>query len=951
MPQTIQHPTLGAVQFPDEMRDDQIASELDRLAAEDAASKQPAEAPAPSSGASPYGLGAKGVQFGEVPPVPQEVQTAALRYGVPIAAGVATGGMAFLPAAAITGAASAGGEAAAQFLENQTTGEPMRPREVAAAGVAGLATPVKIASAPVANFLANAGIGVGATQAAKAIREGEFKAPKDKLTGVIEFGLPVGFAGLGAYATQKATTAKKAAEELATLSAERGGLNVLPGEIVQGYQGMEARLIRAGNQRIINEAQNLDADLGKIVIEAYKDAPRQEELGRKVIPYVKSLDAMKATAQSKREAAQAAEEAFKRAEFEGASNLSELESKARGAAIEAEKSATLYTDGLQKVFGSQLGDVSQYATGARINRIKAASETANNAIKEGLSKLYKLSGIDENTSVVRLDDIRATLAKKVPGAADWVELVQQVEKAAKAPGVMLEDGLITLNGYRRIRDDIAKGLIAQGESPSLASRKASQAYDAIREAHYDFLKETNPDALKALKPANEAAAAVFKAKGSQLGVIDSLASGDIAGVVSAIEKEGYGPVVQEIQGYAQAIAGMGGRDAALAANTFKQNIRLAIRDHIIDTSLRLGAGEDNASKAIDMGKVVERLDSLRQKGLGPEQLGMGSSKDVKALAKIASNQGGSVSVEQFNNFVNDLAELGGDKAASMLRLENLQKAYLAEQNVQRKASLGQYVKDQLAKAKLDAQDAETAFTRASNDPLVVMLNQPGFALTPKGDNTKYVTSVLNGGPEGARGFIKALRTPVVGDAAETASRAKLADDIGKAAVSSLLFDNVKKAMGPGDNRLQLANISDFFEGASNRTQRDAMRELIGAEAFDNLKKTLGDPIVRIHKTQQRLAAGTGDFKENLIAASAATGLAKGRTTGGVVVGGALNRFINAIERNEHNLAYTLYIRPDTAKAFRQASYNVDKFINSSPRNALLYRLAAQEDQKSFEPTP
>ena len=913
------------------------------------AGEQPQPTP-PAGGFSPYGLGPKGVEFGEVPPVPPEVGTAALRYGVPVAAGIATGGMGFLPAAALTSAASVGGEAAAQFLEKETTGEAMRPREMLAAGVAGMAAPVKAGGA-VANFLVNAGIGVGATQAAKAVRTGEVKAPSSSLEGVIEFGLPVGGAAVGAYAASKAATAKKAAEELARLSEERGGLRVLPGEIVQGYQGMEARMVKAGNQKIIAEADNLDADLGKIVVDAYKDAPRQEELGRKVIPYVQSLQELQATARAKRDAANNAAQLAVKAEFEGASNLSDIQSAAREAAMEAEKSRVLYSEGLGKVFGSQLGDVGQYGTGARIGRIKTAAESADNAIKEGLGKLYKASGITEDTSVVRLDDIRSRLAKNVPGTADWAELVEQVENAAKAPGVMLEEGLITLNGYRRIRDDIAKGLVAKGETPSLASRKASQAYDAIRQASYDFLEETNPTALKALKPANEAASAVFKAKGTQTGVVDSLVAGDIDGVVRSIEKEGYGPVVKDIQAYAQAIAGTGGQDAALAATRFKSDVRLAIRDHLIETSLRLGQGEDNASKAIDMAKVVSRLDSLRQKGLGPEQLGMGTSKDIKALAKIASYQGGSVTVEQFNNFVNDLAALGGEKAAAMQRLESLQKNMMLEPNAARKASLKANIDEQLKKAKLEAADAETAFTRASNDPLIVMLNEPGFALTPKGDNTKYVTAILNGGPEGAQKFVKALRTPIVGDAAETASRAKLADDLGKSAVSSLMFDNVKKALTPGDHRLQLANISDFFEGASSRTQRDALRELIGAEAFDNLKKTLGDPIVRINATQQRLASGTGSFRDNLVAASAATGLAKGRTTGGVVVGNALNKFVNFIDNNLHNVAYALYINPSSAKAFREASYNVDKFVNASPRNALVYRLALQEDQRSFEPKP
>lgn len=908
---------------------------------------------APAGGFSPYGLSAGGPQFGEVPPVPSGVATGALRYGVPIAAGVATGGMGFLPAAAISAGAGGIGETLAQFVE-QAKGERemVSGREVAGATVAGAFVPVKVASGPVANFLANAGIGVAGVQAAKAVRTGELKAPETAAEGILETVLPVAGAALGSYVAGKAGQAERAAAMKAEIAAERRGGNVMLSEVLPQFTGVEARLYQQGNKQIVELANNLDANLGQVVAEAYKNAPRQEEIGRALIPYVQDLERLKADAVVKRDAAIAAEQAATRARVEGAIDRTQLEAQARAAALEAEKSSTLYSRGIEKTFGGSLGDVGAFATGARIERVKGLAKSADNAVKQSLGRLFDATGIEPNTGVVMLDDIESYLNKNIKGDASRAEIFTQIKKASMAEGMTDEGGAITFDGYRRIRDEIAKGLVAQGESPSSASRKAAQAYASIKQAAEDYIKEQNPASLAAFQKANAAAKAVFDVKGAERGVVDDLAAGNIDRVVSAIEKEGYGPVIGEIVGYAKAIAGTGGKDAAVAANTFVADTRLTIRDHLVDTSLRLGAGEDNASRAIDMTKFVSRLDTLRQKGLSPEMLGLGKSKDVKALARIAAYQGNSITVEQLNNFVDDMSAFGADKAATMLRLEQLQKAYELESNLTKKAALGKNVEAELVRAKIDAQEAQTVFERAQKDPLIALFNEPGYTLSPNArDNTKYVTSLLNGGPEQTRKLMGALTEPVAGNAVETARRAQIAEGLRSSAVSNLLFDNVQKALKPGDNRLVLENITNFFYGAQMRTQRDALRELLGKDAFNNLEKQIAQPIARIHDTQQRLNIALPNLRQTLTTGFGVGGALQGQSTRGVMKGALGFSIWSALAEGQYKTGYLLYVDPVFSKAFRNAAYNVDKFVNASPRNAIAYRMATQEDQQAKQPKP
>ena len=99
-------------------------------------------------------------------PLPPEVEKtigkAGLRYGVPLAAGLATGPVGGLAAlartAAITGGAAGLGEAGAQTVESVAEDKEYRPGEIAGATIRG-AAPL-ISRAPIKTILAAGGAGV-----------------------------------------------------------------------------------------------------------------------------------------------------------------------------------------------------------------------------------------------------------------------------------------------------------------------------------------------------------------------------------------------------------------------------------------------------------------------------------------------------------------------------------------------------------------------------------------------------------------------------------------------------------------------------------------------------------------------------------------------------------------------------------------------------------------------
>lgn len=172
------------------------------------------------------------------PEAEKTIAKTAMRVGVPVAAGLATGG-ASIPVMMAAGAAGAGlGEAGAQTVEKLAEGTEYRPREIAGAAVRGSVPYLKGAGAMTTigkNFAAGAtgGLAGGAI-------EGKVT---DTMSALTEAGWAGGFAGapqaIGSVAGAIGEGLGKAAQKAQTL--ERAGVTPLVTDVVPGLASFAQR--------------------------------------------------------------------------------------------------------------------------------------------------------------------------------------------------------------------------------------------------------------------------------------------------------------------------------------------------------------------------------------------------------------------------------------------------------------------------------------------------------------------------------------------------------------------------------------------------------------------------------------------------------------------------------------------------------------------------------------
>ena len=892
---------------------------------------------------------------------------AALRYGVPVVVGALTGGAGFLPAMAATGLSAGAAEFAAQGAEKMAgTRQEDNLREVAAQTVMGMAVPAPLRPAAgelattgqvIGNFLLNAGIGTAASETARAIEAGaaapgkeeklmRFEAPTSVTESLLRFTLPTAIAGVGTAAEAKALRAQTAITRREALTAERAGGSVTLSEILPDYTELEAKAYQAGNKFAREAASGMDINLGSVINEAYKDAPRADQVMAQMMNYAAPVEEMRQKAVAARDLAKSLEEKVKSAKLLNTEEQMKFAQDAQKASVESLKQQALYMDGLDRLFPTGVSDIGSITPGVRIDFIKNASKTAKDAVSSGMFEIFNRVGIGLNEGVATVKDIFNQLPHRGFANVDKAEIQNSITKALQQKGMLTKDGEITYAGYRRIRDDIASELVAAGKDAKYANKVAGDAYDAIRAATEKFIGRKDRTQLKQFRQANSIASDVYAARSAETGVIEDLAAGNIGAVVAKIEKEGMGPVLKDIEGYASAIKGFGDEAAREAAGRFKSEVSKAIRDNLVETSLMHGKGLDAASQILDVPSLVKRIDTLRTKGVPPEALGLGTAKDVSALARIAEAKGGTLTTQEVNQFLSDVGEVGRDRAVAIANYNKAYADYLATTKSSEKSKALANLEAAARKAKVDAKIEQRTFEEVSRDPLVQILNDNTLNLSPRlGDNAKYVDRVLASGPDGVKKVVTALETPST-SIADSARKTKLLSDLKASATASVFMDKFQEALGPGDHRVKLSQITDFFFGNDQKAKRDAFIELVGRDAFNTLQKTYGEPIARILKKRTELGVPVSSIRPEMITLFGTYGTLQGKSTRGVMAGNQAMDSLNFIQNKKYNLAHLLYLDPQTSEAFRKASYNISKFVNSSPRNAIAYQIALSRDEEA-----
>ena len=906
---------------------------------------------------TPYGTGG-GVALSEMRDVvdPAASAPAVVRYGVPVAVGLATA-PATLPtlatAASISALSTGGADLLAQLLEKRSGERPeVSGREVFASTVSGLAVPLKLKEfSTLTNFLTNSGIFGVSSEASRAIEKGGFTPSTSTLESGLRLGLPFLTAGIGSFSPKEVEKINKYADRRVAVQRERFGGGIILSDLGDEFSEIERNAI-AGNSRKVRELMdNVSANYGDALRVAFKDTPNGEELAKPFISYQGKVSSLQKAVDDAASEYSRLTDKLAEARSNNYSNLADLERQANDAAVELVNNKALYDKGMDRMFGGLGSDASAFTTNERLARVNVQINGVKKSIKGAISKLYQEAGIKENDIVANEQDLIDWIGTGVSAQKDRAVFIDAVERVLKRPGMKDDSGNITLKAYRDMRDEIANDFREAGQDATSAQRTAGQVYEAIKSASEDFLERNRKDALPLFQKANNTARGIYAAREGEFGAIGLVEDKNIDGLIKLIKKKGYNSIYPELEAYAGAIRSLGDDASVAASEQFVEDLKKSIRDELIGQSLIEGSGQiTRGFKAVDINKLSKKLSSfVSESGFPSEFLGLGSKEEIDALARLAYREGrkGFTAVE-LDDFFNDVSVVGYDIALAKKDYEEAMRTFYSKSNkADKQAAMDRALLAQ-KKAGIDLAEATKLAERAAQDPLARLMNDRSFQIDP--DSTKngqWISRLLTTGESDLKELMATLRNPTeLVDPDEIIRRRNLANGIAKATTAEVLFRPLRSATGEAGQMVDLTGITNLFYGEGNK----AFRAIVGDAAFNELKQTWGKSASGILQKRIKLGLPAFTSREDLIAAAAAVGLAGGNLTGGAMVGTGVGRIRGLIDRGRYSTLWLRYGDPKTSSQWRMVNDRVDKFMEMSPRNAILVQIAEQEDNENEQAT-
>ena len=901
-------------------------------------------APMMAAAARAGGMGGLGMSA----PIQPEYGPNIVRYGVPVAAGLATGGAGFIPTVGTGLVSSFLSEAGAQGMEKmQGTRSEYSPREMGAAGAMGMTAATRLAPRmlpAVSNFLASSAVNVGSSELGRFIQEGEVKKPSSVEEATLRFGLPVGLASFSSFAGSKNAKAQTAKIGRDDLILSRGGGSVMLSEILPDYTGLEAKVIRDGNEFAIKALNNLDVEIGPMLAKTYEGAKDSAEIAGKLSPHVGQLTSLQALARTSRDEAIRLERQAAEAIASQRADALKLRADAKDAAMTAAKDKYVYDQGLERIFGGVSQRIGTVVNGASMDNLRSIARASKDSVEAGLDRAYANLNIGLNDPVVSVGDIVKSATK---ASAKGLGLEGDIAKTefVNALGASLKtldptgSGVISLEGYRKFRDSFVRELTEVTKDPNYANRVASSSYGIIKEAADSYIAKNIPAKSEIWKLTNAQAAAVYGAKKSN--VIELLAEGDMNGVLSLMKKEGtVAPILNEVNAYADAITGLGGSKSLNAANRFKKDFLGAIRDTLVEDSLNFGKGQDSAAKIVDFPKLITTLDELRQRKFPVELLDLGSAKDIRQLARVSSAGGeGGMTSDQFSKYIQNRKNLGEGAAAARTAYDRAYKDFLISNDVKNRANAAARMSKEAKVANFKAGEIEEAQILAKQDPVVALLGNMNMGLSKDASqNGRWVASLFSMSPSVVGQFVDAL---------QTSGRTNVLEDLKKSAMATVMRDTFSKTDDVAMKRINSKNALNFFQGENGAARREILKTLMGKEEYANFDKNFSKPLERIVNTRELLGDRYSDFSDLVRPAVSAKGLLESRATGATLFKTAFDNVKKLVDEQRYNTIYALYVNPSTANAYAAAAYDADKFIKSSAANSFALKLAMEEDNRNL----
>lgn len=888
-----------------------------------------------------------------------DVAIPAVRYGVPLAAGIATGGVGLVPAA-LTALSAGGAETAAELLELGTgRRKELSPRSILAATVAGGAPVFQAAGAPIRSGLQTFGSQLAGSEAGRAIEKGGFELPKGGLKEqAIDYALRLGLPAVAGVAAKYGSEFEQAKINLAEVKAE--GRRPLVMDANPRLAPLEAAVFQRQGSVARAYADEADRAIADIINNAFGSlSPQsQTEIAKELAPYVGKYEELQANAIAARRASDEANDAAKAAAATRSKDLGQL----RAAAEVAETNRNLAENAFEKIkddiFGRRTPVMTDEASvGALEQRMRATAKSAQSGVEASFDALYANAGLRPDDLVISKEDVlRSISARRAPGRP--LEGTMASDDARRAVDLFFgENDTATLEQLRRYKQVIADKL-PTGSPSDLAGRYASSLYDALKQSSGKYIKANYPeDVAKAFSTAQRLAAGDFATRGT--GAIELLTQGKFSEFYEAIKQKGKpGQISKEIDAYATSLnrvtnsairSGQVGTEDAIAAinvaKQFKRDVNSIVLNGIIGESIvgRIG-GMNRVIDVIDPKKLIETLGFFESQGYNLNQLGV-RRDDIQKLIKANAMVGKEpLTVSKLNEFLALLPSTGGDVAAARVAHRQAVANAMIVSGAKERTAAFRKAADIAKKAGISAADAEQVFLQASSEPITQFFRENGKMMLNKGalENSNWIDTIITKDPDVISNFIASIRAQGATDPTKLALLDKMREASITYAVKRFLPDVTQK-----NQRVDIEAIVAPFINNSREAQmfRQNLQSMMGKPAYDNLKKVVIDPARKTLVNKAALGQPIYNYAADLRAAISAEAIATGKATRGTLLAGAIVNTAVAAQEKYYNVIAQIWLNPKYGTDLARAGYEINRFAQLNARNAMAVELAMREDEK------
>jgi hypothetical protein len=960
----VQIDELGyAIELPSELRPDEIADRIEQEISNERA-KRAIEEPAAQApetfgqGMMRRGLGAAATMVtGPVPALStlasmstkalgeqdfaqsmREQGATAARIGIPVAAGlvaapaVGTGLTAAAALSGISGTSSAIAEFVGQVIDQAGKDKmDIDTDKIAGAFVGGL-NPFATKGSLLKRAVINVPSAYTGSELSRFISSGEdWKNYKFASTSDLEgftrsfapaaIGLAAGVGGRGRELSNEA----RANTAVIRNNGYTGPITLGMG--LPGKSAMEADAFARQNQLARRLVDDLNGSLDDQINQAFPNVPDTD-------PLKKQLDDAKGLLQARRDsyfkAKAEADQAALIAQDARAKNQQNSKALLADANLKAFRATTervALSAANDMVFGGQgIRSIDELTSARRGQELIQLASGADDFVKEAVDMLYDSTGFGRNFTVVTRDDFMKRvndLAKSSKNPVQGKILREQMKTLGDAFFQKFGDGKgrLSLEGFRMFKNEIYNGFKAVGRSDAEAGAAMRDAYRAISEASENYVSRVDPSALPRMQAANALAASRFSAIDNptygmiERGESDSLFKYLMDEVEDASKVLKGNTVMQDVDNIVRMIASTADpadpksvNAAVVAGESFRQKFLMNMRDTLLRRSEIVGSGERLSPAAFDTGKIISQLDTLSAKGFPIEELGIGTPKQIKALARIQTlSKTAAVTPAEYERFLVQAVEFGADQAAWRMEYGRaLRDQLLSTGSKTRRAQTARLVNAR-KNAKINEQDAADALREAEKDPLVMFLADNGTSMKLSDDpanNIKWVDKLLTVEPSVLNDFTAAL---------QASGRVRDLDNLRVAAASTVMRRFGTAASGEA-TRADLNALSEFFDNKNQKyvNQRNSLRALLGNDAFDNLENMYGTQVRFIVDERNKMMGGQTEATRQAVNV-------RGRLPGkGFTAYFNPQQFEALLRDQSYNQMYRMYIDPRYAQKFEAA---------------------------------